>query len=119
MPRPQKCRRVCALPQTRGFRPVDKSCARRTPVIMALDEFETIRLIDREGLNQEECAAQMQVARTTVQSIYLRARRKLAQALVDGHPLLIEGGEVIVCERSAACRASGCRCRCHAADANR
>ncbi len=99
------------MPETSGFRPIGKTRAKHA-VCMTVDEFETIRLIDHEGLNQEACAAQMEVARTTVQAIYLRARRKLAAALVEGRPLHIEGGQVVVCEQSAACRGTGCRCRC-------
>ena len=59
---------------------------------MALDEFETIRLLDREGMTQEQCAERMGVARTTVTAIYESARRKIAEALVDGKQLLIRGG---------------------------
>ncbi len=60
---------------------------------MTVDEFETIRLIDHLDFTQEECARQMNVARTTVQAIYDRARKKLAAALVDCLPLTISGGE--------------------------
>ncbi len=63
------------------------------PVIMTLDEYETIRLIDLMGFTQEQCAAKMQVARTTVQAIYNEARRKLAETLVNERELRIEGGE--------------------------
>ena len=59
---------------------------------MTLDEFETIRLLDREGLTQEQCAEKMGIARTTVTAIYESARRKVADALVDGKQLLIRGG---------------------------
>ena len=60
--------------------------------MMSIDEYESIRLIDYEGLNQEECAKSMDVARTTVTSIYDSARKKLAQLLVEGKTLCISGG---------------------------
>ena len=87
MPRPKKCRRVCDYPQTLTFLPEDRK-NREQAVILTVDEYETIRLIDKEGLSQEQCGDFMQVARTTVQQIYSSARKKLADVLVDG--LLVE-----------------------------
>ena len=66
-------------------------------VSMTVDEYETIRLIDRENFTQEECARQMNVARTTVQGIYAQARGKIAHFLVEGLMLSIEGGEYRLC----------------------
>ena len=66
-------------------------------IIMAVEEYETIRLIDHEGLTQEECAERMNVARTTVQGIYSRPE-KLADFLVHGGVLRIEGGDYKLCE---------------------
>mgnify|MGYP000125684357 FL=1 len=82
MPRPRKCRRVCSLPRICEFSPVSDSFT-HNPVILTVDEYETIRLIDKEGASQEECSAYMGVARTTVQQIYASARQKIALALVD------------------------------------
>jgi len=82
---------------------------------MTVDEYEAIRLIDLEGLTQEECAKQMNVARTTVQGIYAEARKKLARSLVDGKILLIEGGEYRLCEGPGKGWGRGChrhRCAC-------
>ena len=64
---------------------------------MTLDEYETIRLIDLCGLSQAETAAQMGVARATVQAIYGDARRKLAQCIVSGMELSIAGGDYELC----------------------
>lgn len=108
MPRPRKCRKVCHLPQTMEFVPVD-SCDRSTPVILTVDEYETIRLIDKQGFSQEECGAYMKIARTTVQQIYTTARKKLADVLVDGLPLKIEGGDYQLCDgKEAYCECGGC-----------
>lgn len=97
MARPRKCRKVCSLPENVGFAPMQAFCDENR-VIMAVDEYETIRLIDLVGYTQEECATQMNIARTTVQGIYNDARKKLADALVNGKPLFIEGGDFDLCE---------------------
>ena len=109
MPRPSKCRKVCCLPKTKGFNPLslDHSVA---PVLLTIDEYEAIRLIDNENLSQEECSVKMEVARTTVQQIYTNARKKIAQALVEGKPLRIRGGNYKLCNGDPI--PNGCPC-CH------
>lgn len=108
MPRPKKCRRVCQFPQNVAFIPEEGGDEQDT-VILTVDEYETIRLIDKEGLSQELCSEFMQVARGTVQQIYTNARRKLADVLVDGLPLRIEGGDYRLCDgRNKECRCVTC-----------
>lgn len=97
MPRPRKWRKVCCLPDVNKFGPLDGPVGKEHFVIMSIDEYETIRLIDLEGLTQEECANQMHVARTTVQGIYQEARKKIAESLVRGRVLRIEGGDYKLC----------------------
>lgn len=82
---------------------------------MTVDEYETVRLIDLEGFTQEECASQMNIARTTVQGIYNDARKKLAESLVNGKVLRIEGGDYKLCDGfGKSCSGGGCRKqRCH------
>ena len=98
MARPRKWRRVCCLPDINRFGPLDSGVEKEQIVIMSVDEYETIRLIDLEGLTQEECAGQMNVARTTVQGIYQKARKKIAESLVMGKILRIEGGDYKLCD---------------------
>ncbi len=120
MPRPQKCRRICALPRVKTFAPSNiGACG---VIGMTIDEYETIRLMDLLGCTQEECAAQMGVARTTVQAVYGVARRKLAEALVKGKQLEISGGTYVLCEEAdtccgkdcaqKSCGGQACRCGC-------
>lgn len=108
MPRPRKFRQVCHFPQNLSFAPTDAEEAGE-PVILSIDEYEAIRLIDKEGLSQEACGERMKIARTTVQQIYASARRKLAEVIVEGLPLRIEGGDFQLCDGDhAACKMGEC-----------
>ncbi len=108
MPRPMKCRIICRFPQTLEFVPT-KNGEEKEPVILTVDEYETIRLIDKENLSQEQCSQRMQVSRTTAQKIYDSARKKLADALVEGRPLKINGGEYRLCNGfNRFCGLNGC-----------
>lgn len=109
MARPRKWRKVCCLPDSNRFGPLDTHLLDENLVNMSVDEYETIRLIDLEGLSQEECASHMNVARTTVQWIYSDARKKLAESLVNGKILRIEGGDYKLCDGEG----DFCKDRCH------
>lgn len=100
MPRPSKPRHVCWLPGENRFGPFGRRGQRENAIIMSVDEYETIRLIDHEDYDQEQAAKQMQVARTTVQRIYVDARKKIAEALVGGKHIIIEGGNYVLCGRN-------------------
>lgn len=102
MPRPCKKRRICAKPSCIRFGPQGSGPDAGT-VTMTLEEYESIRLMDYEGLTQEQAARQMDAARTTVQGIYSSARRKIAQCLVNGHMLHLEGGNFVLCEETGKC----------------
>ena len=107
MPRPRKHRRVCHYPDNLTFAPVGAE-ALKEPVTLTVDEYETIRLIDKDGCSQEECAEFMGVARTTVQQIYASARQKIARMLVEGSPLEIRGGDFRLCDGAGNCSRSSC-----------
>ncbi len=109
MPRPRKCRKVCRLPENDGFMPVNQN-VKLEQIILNIDEYETLRLIDREGFSQEQCGAYMHIARPTVQQIYTSARKKLADALVEGRAIHITGGEYRICDGNENyCDCGGCR----------
>lgn len=110
MPRPCKRRRICAMPACGHFGPKEAGNGTGQEIVMTLDEFECIRLIDLESMTQEQCAERMNVARTTVQAIYGSARAKLAECLVMGKELVIRGGDYVICDGMAKC--CGCRRRC-------
>ena len=83
MPRPPRCRRICGAPQ------VDKFCPNgyedTEPILLTLDEYEVIRLVDLEQQTHEKCATKMDISRSTVQEIYESARSKIAACLVHDH----------------------------------
>lgn len=98
MPRPKKNRRVCGLPNYCEFGPLNKDFNHNDIVMITVEEFEVVRLMDLEGLEQEECAKRMDVARSTVQRMYIEAKRKVADSLVNGKVLKVEGGNYVLCE---------------------
>lgn len=116
MPRPRKCRRICSMPLTQRFEPISKDGELCGEVLLNLDEYEVIRLIDFEKLTHEQCAAQMEVSRTTVTSIYEGARYKLADVLINGKKLIIDGGQFVLCEHNEECCGKGCRHKCFNGD---
>ena len=107
MARPRRCRRVCSEPDYSSFMPDGIPCSET--VTLAVDEYEVIRLIDLEKLTHEQCAKRMDISRTTVTEIYESAREKIADSIVNGKRLIIEGGDYRLCDGSAV---HFCRKRC-------
>lgn len=107
MARPEREKRICQEPLFECFAPVGIK-VEKTPISLSIEEYETIRWIDLEGTSREECAAYMDIARTTAQAIYNSARAKIAEALINGRELRIEGGKFRLCDGTAGCK-SCCR----------
>ena len=107
MPRPQKCRRICAKPRYRSFGPENGND--EDMVVISMDEFEVIRLVDYEKKTHEQCAKQMDISRTTVTEIYENARFKLAKSFVEGKRVVISGGNYRICDGSIQ---NGCENGC-------
>jgi len=96
MPRPKKRRKVFGVPPHRKYGPYQQGSKDVKELIMlSVDEFEAIRLIDYEKHTQQACSQKMDVSRTTVQAIYERARKKLAHSIVEGRPIVIDGGDYV------------------------
>jgi len=96
MARPCRCRRVFGRPPWSLFQPAGESWETVGQIVLTLDELEALRLADLEGLYQEQAAERMNVSRQTFGRIVESARKKVAQALVEGKALRIEGGVVEV-----------------------
>ena len=90
--RPKKTRWVKCSTAQRLFKPQAKGLSSSKSIILSLDEFEAIRLLDYEHLSQIKAAQEMRVHRSTVSRIITSARQKIAQALVDINTIKIEGG---------------------------
>lgn len=108
MPRPCCRRRIAGEPIASVFKPAGVPASELESVLMTLDELEAIRLADLEGLYQEQAAEQMHVSRPTLGRILESARRKVAEALVRGLALKIEGGPVFV-DRRHRFRCGACK----------
>ena len=104
MPRPKQNRKISNPPLMQGFKPFGIPRNMLTSVSLLYDEYEAIRLLDYEGLNQDQAAARMNVSRPTLTRIYEQARRTIALALVVGKMIHIEGGNVQVDKEWFRCR---------------
>ena len=108
MPRPKRKRTVCSEPDYVRFRP--DGIPPTEEVILSIDEFETVRLVDYEKKTHEEAAKRMNISRTTVTEIYETARYKISDSLVNGKRLAIDGGEYRLCDgHSKCCTKEKCR----------
>lgn len=92
MPRPLKCRRVAFMPEINFFKPAGIPLRALEEVRLTVEEAEAIRLKELEGLEQEAGAEKMNISRPTFQRILASARQKMADALLNGKAIRIEGG---------------------------
>ncbi len=92
MPRPPKCRRVAFLPEATYFKPAGIPLRLLDEIRLSVEEAEAIRLKDLDGLEQEQGAEKMNISRPTFQRVLASARQKIAEALLNGKAIKIEGG---------------------------
>jgi uncharacterized protein len=96
MSRPKCCRKIGGVPEINYYKPKGIPSSFLEEVVVTLDEFEAIRLADGEGLYQEKAANKMDISRQTFGRIIDSAHKKIADALIHGKALKIEGGEVAI-----------------------
>ena len=95
MPRPCCQRRIAFVPGVTYFKPAGIPLRELEEVVVTLDELESLRLADLDGLYQEQAAEQMKISRPTFARIVEAGRKKVAEALIHGKALRLEGGVVI------------------------
>ena len=103
MPRPLICRRVAGCPRSEYFKPAGIPLSGLEEVRLTRDELEALRLADLEGMYQAAAAEKMGISRQTFGNIVESARRKAADALVNGRALRIQGGVIQMTERTFTC----------------
>lgn len=101
MARKKCCRRISPSIEGRQFLP--EGIFPSGEIVLSFDELEAVRLADLLGLYQEESAAKMGVSRQTFGRIIEAAHAKIADALINGKALKIEGGTVSVAASHPSC----------------
>ncbi len=94
MARPKNCRDIGDSPGATYYKPKGVPYSSLDEVVITLDEFEAIRLADHDGLYQQDASERMGISRQTFGRIIDSAHGKIADALINGKALRIEGGDV-------------------------
>ncbi|HEY86801.1 MAG TPA: DUF134 domain-containing protein [Dehalococcoidia bacterium] len=103
MGRLPKWRRVAFMPEITYFKPAGILARLLDEVCLSVEEVEAIRLKDLEELEQEECAERMHISRPTFHRVLVAARQKVADALLNGRAIRIEGGNFEMASRRFRC----------------
>jgi uncharacterized protein len=103
MPRPVKCRRIENYPGATYFKPAGIPISNLEEISIAPEEIEALRWKEIEGLEQEQAALKMNISRPTFQRLLASARYKMAEALIKGKAVRIEGGNFEIAPRRFYC----------------
>jgi len=103
MGRRQRWRRVSSIPQISYFKPVGSPMTELEEIKLLVEEAEAIRLKDLEGMEQETCAEKMNISRSTFSRLLDAARQKIADAILNGKAIRIEGGNFEMAVRRFRC----------------
>lgn len=104
MSRPFKCRRIAFVPGVTYFKPAGIPLGSLEEICLSLEETEALRLKDLEELEQEQGAEKMNISRPTFQRVLASARKKMADALLNGKAIRIDGGNFEIAYRHFRCR---------------
>ncbi len=90
--RPRICRRIRGRPGVTYFKPAGIRLVELEEIVLTLDEYEAIRLVDLEGTEQISAGKQMKISQPTLSRLLKSARKKLSEAIVKGKAIKIKGG---------------------------
>ncbi len=108
MPRRKRHRYVHQEPPISVYKPAGIPIKELDEILITLDEYEAMRLADFEGMNQREACEIMQISQSTFNRVLAAARKKIAQGIVEGHVLRIEGGRYILSDGSGGLQCTEC-----------
>lgn len=92
MARPEKNRTISQPPLMKGFKPFGIPRCKVEFITLTYEEYESLRLVNYENIQQKEAAVLMNISRPTLTRIYNKALKTIAKAFVEGKAILIEGG---------------------------
>ena len=92
MPRPRLCRRIARHPEINYFKPAGVRMSKLDESILTIDEYESVRLIDLESIDQIKAAEKMNISQPTLSRLLTSARKKIANAIINGKAIKIHGG---------------------------
>ena len=92
MPRPRRTRRIFFQPDVTYFKPIGIPMINLKEIVLNFDELETIRLIDFEGMEQNKAGKKMKISQSTLSRLLRTGRKKLADAIINGQAIKIQGG---------------------------
>lgn len=107
MPRPKNNRIVHEPPIFTDFKPIGVKGLSLEQVMLSLDEFEAFRLADHLGLSHEEAAEEMEISRPTFTRLIDKARQKIADFIINGKMLNIDGGNIHFRNNIIKCQSCG------------
>ena len=107
MPKNKKNRWVNIPPAVYYFKPAGVPVNRLMEIVLSLEEYEAIRLSDYDGLKHDEAAVRMGVSRPTFTRVLAEARQKLADAVINGKAIIIDGGNYVFINKLYICRSCG------------